>query len=255
MNNKLYKELSLSDREKSIILGSLLGDGSLKIHKGYANARFSFRHSITQKEYFMWKTRELAAIGSDKCVFPQKADGWAKMEKLRFQSRALPVLTELYRLTHERHQFAISRSWLNQLTPLSLAIWWCDDGSIISNGRKGVICTDGFDEKSVRLIARYMEVVWKVRMHGGPIARIRDSKLTRYWRLWLSTEELKKFLRIILPYVPVSGMLYKFVLLYKDSQLQQRWISEMESLSGFSRGAIENAYAKRISNCKFQRMI
>lgn len=250
MNNKLYKELSLSDREKSIILGSLLGDGSLKIHKGYANARFSFRHSIAQKEYFLWKARELAAIGSDKCVFLQKADGWAKLEKLRFQSRALPVLTELYRLTHEQHQFAISRSWLNQLTPLSLAIWWCDDGSIISNGRKGVICTDGFDEKSVRLLARYVEVVWKVKMHVGPITRQRANERVRYWRLWLSTEELKKFLRIIIPYIPVPSMIYKFVLLYKDSQLQQRWISEMESLSVFSRDAIEKAYAERISKRK-----
>lgn len=252
MNNKLYKELSLSDREKSIILGSLLGDGSLKIHKGYANARFSFRHSIAQKEYFMWKAHELAAISSDKCVFLQKADGWAKMEKLRFQSRALSTLTELYRLTHEQHRFAISRSWLNQLTPLSLAIWWCDDGSIISNGRKGVICTDGFDEKSVRFLARYMEVVWKVKVHAGPITRQRDNEHILYWRLWLSTGELKKFLRIIIPYIPVPSMIYKFVLLYKDSQLQQRWISEMISMSYFSRDAIEKAYAEKISKWNFR---
>lgn len=250
MNNK--KELSLSDREKSIILGSLLGDGSLKIHKGYANARFSFRHSIAQKKYFAWKARELAAICGHRCVFSQKADGWAKMAKLRFQSQALPALTELYRLTHKRHQFMISRSWLNQLTPLSLAIWWCDDGSIIGNGRKGVICTDGFDEKSVRLLARYMEVVWKVEMHVGPITRQRDNERVQYWRLWLSTEELKKFLRIILPYIPVPSMIYKFVLLYKDSQLQQRWISEMENLTIFSRDAIQKAYAEKISRRNFR---
>lgn len=244
------QELSLSDHERAIILGSLLGDGSLKIHHGYANARFSFRHSIAQKEYFMWKAHELAALSSDKSVFLQEADGWSKKEKLRFQSQALPALTFLYHLTHKQGKFLISRKWLNQLQPLSLMIWWCDDGSIIGNGRKGVLCTDGFDEQSVRLIARYVEVVWKIHVHVGPIRRVRDGKNVEYWRLWLSTEELKKFLRVILPYVPVPNMLYKFILLYNDSQLQQRWISEVEHLSGYSRIEIEKAFREKIKKWK-----
>lgn len=239
------QELSLSDREKALILGSLLGDGSLKIHHGYANARFSFRHSIAQKEYFLWKAHELTALGSEKSVFTQPADGWSKEPKLRFQSLALPILTSLYHLTHKQGHFLIRRTWLNQLQPLSLAIWWCDDGSIIGNGRKGVLCTDGFDEQSVRRIAQYMEVVWKVNMHVGAIRRIREQKRVEYWRLWLSTEELKKFLRIILPYVPVLSMLYKFIVLYNDSQLQQRWISEVEHLSGYSRDEIEKNIVRK----------
>ena len=51
------------------------------------------------------------------------------------------------------------------MTPLSLAIWWLDDGSIIGNGRKGVLCTDGFDEESVHVLARYLEKVWGVYAH------------------------------------------------------------------------------------------
>ena len=43
----------LSCQTRSILLGSLLGDGSLKIHKGYQNARFSFRHTIKQQDYFL----------------------------------------------------------------------------------------------------------------------------------------------------------------------------------------------------------
>lgn len=60
MENKNLENLKrryelLSDSTKAILLGLLLGDGSLKIHKGYKNARMSFRHSIKQKEYFEWK--------------------------------------------------------------------------------------------------------------------------------------------------------------------------------------------------------
>jgi len=50
-NKKLFK-IPLSYQCKSIILGSLLGNGSLKFYNGSKNARLSFRHSIIQKEYF-----------------------------------------------------------------------------------------------------------------------------------------------------------------------------------------------------------
>lgn len=230
----MNQEMSLSDREREIILGSMLGDGSLKLHRGYANARFSFRHSIKQKEYFDWKVGELKGISGPVNVFLQKKDGWSRVEKLRFQSRALPSLTELYRRTCKKGKLIIERNWLNQLTTLSLLVWWCDDGSIIGGGRKGVFCTDGFEEKAVRRLAQYLKVVWKIKTHVGAINRVRQEETKRYWRLWLSTEELKRFLRIILPELKVPDLLYKFILKYRDSQLQQRWISEVSSLSGFS---------------------
>ena len=54
----------LSERTNQIILGSILGDGSLKIQNKYRNARFSFRHSIIQQEYFFWKIRELVEVSA-----------------------------------------------------------------------------------------------------------------------------------------------------------------------------------------------
>ena len=36
-------------------------------------------------------------------------------------------------------------------------------------------------------------------------------------------------------------MLYKILLTYKDSQIQERWISEVEKLGNFSKLDIENA--------------
>ncbi len=73
----------------------------------------------------------------------------------------------------------------------------------------------------------------------APINRSRGSKQEQYWRLWIySTEDLKKFLRIIIPHIPVKTMLRKVLLLYKDSQMQQRWISEVTSLSKFSKETV-----------------
>ncbi|MBI2459773.1 MAG: hypothetical protein HYV53_04485 [Parcubacteria group bacterium] len=237
----------LSDRAKEIILGSLLGDGSLKIHDKYKNARFSFRHSEAQKDYFFWKVKNLKEISSKNCVFWQENNGgFSSNKKIRYQSLALPSLTEIYQLTHKKKKLRISRRWLNKMTALSLAIWWFDDGSLIANGRKGVFCTDGFDEKSVKTLAQYFLVVWKIKTKVAPITRKRRGEQKKYWRLWLySTEELKKFLRLILPQTPTASALSKVALLYNDQQLQQRWISEIVQLSRFSLSAIMAEYEKK----------
>lgn len=231
LSRKKLTQISLSDQCKAIIYGSLLGDGSLQLQKNYKNARFYIRHSQVQEEYFLWKVNALQEIASEpSSIQRSERSGYSQNQSLLFQSRALPQLTEIWEITHKRsHSLVIQRRWLNHLTPLSLAIWWLDDGSLISNHRKGVICTDGFDESSVLLLARYLKVVWNVEAHVGPITRQRtdrNSSQEVYYRLWFGTEELKKFLRIILPHVPLC-MLRKVVLLYKDTELQQRWISEI----------------------------
>jgi hypothetical protein len=253
------KIVPLSEQTKEIILGSLLGDGSLRIHEPYRNARFSFRHSVGQRLYFDWKKNQLNEISSQNCVWLQKADekSYSSRPKIRYQSLATESLTELFVLTHKRGKLEIRRKWLNMLTPLSLAVWWMDDGSIISNGRKGVICTDGFSDESVKILAKYLQKVWDIKVNIASVKKPRDGKKEKYFRLWLrSTEELKKFLRIILPHIQVEEMLSKAILLYKDNQLLERWISEIEENSKFSRETVEKYVSIKKSKWKnFQKMI
>lgn len=213
--------MPLSDQCKEIILGSLLGDGSLKIHKPYKNARFSFRHSVRQKDYFFWKIKKLKEVSSKKCFWEQND------KKFRYQSLALESLTELYYLANHNGKVSVNRKWLNKLNPLSLAVWWLDDGSLVGNSRKGVFCTEGFSRQNVMILSRYLNHNWSVKTHV--------ARRGRYYQLRIySTEELKKFLKIILPYISVANMLPKVILLYKDQDLQQRWISEVCRLTRFS---------------------
>ncbi len=244
---KRYYQVPLSDRVKEIILGTILGDGSLKKQKKYKNVRLQFRHSEKDSEYFFWKVKELQEITSNKSVKKQKPDGYSQNNKLRFLSAALPSLSQLHELTYQKNKLKIKRRWLNNMTPLSLAVWWCDNGSLIGEGgRKGVFCTDSFDQKSVKIIQQYLKKVWDIETKVASISRPRDGKKEQYWRLWIqSTEELKKFLRIIIPHLPVKTMLRKVIFLYKDSQYQQRWISEIISLSKFSQEEILSELKKK----------
>jgi LAGLIDADG DNA endonuclease family len=233
LNRTKLKQISLSDDCKSIIYGTLLGDGCLQKSKGYKNARLSIRHSAVQSDYFDWKVAKLQEeLASPRSVQIQKPNGFSSHNKLLFQSRACEPLTEIMSITHHHNHLCIQRRWLNHLNALSLAIWWCDDGSIIANGRKGVLCTDGFDEASVRLLADYLQTVWGIYVHVGAIKRNRkfgNSSKPCYYRLWFSTTQLQNWLRIIMPSIPVASMLYKVILIYKHSAYQQRWISEVKS--------------------------
>ena len=248
----MHQYTPLSKKTRAIILGSLLGDGSLKVHPLYKNARFSFRHSHTQQHYFLWKVEQLKEISSDQCMWKQAKngfDGWGTV-KWRYQSKALPVLTELFHLTHPHGTFLIRRKWLNLLTPLSLALWWQDDGSIIANGRKGVICTEGFTQSEVRLLRQYLKNVWHVETAVAPKSAREPSKV----RLWFrSSQQLQSFMRIILPYIVVEQMIPKFILLYHDHQLQQRWISEVARLSRFPLSTVVKHYRQKKERWKKYR--
>ena len=264
LSRKRLANLSLSCSERSVILGGLLGDGSLKIYPGYKNARYSIRHSEKQSTYFFYKVNLLSALNSGGSVQRQKADGWSLLGKLRYQSRALTALTQIHNVTHKKNKLRVKRKWLNHLTAHSLAIWWFDDGSIIGKGRKGVLCTDGFSEAECLILAKYLLLVWKIRARVGKVSKQRWKEATlscariengsdlensckpkglhsvknksqdhdlqgNYsYRLYLSTEQLKLFLKIILPHLPCKEMFYKVLLIYKDLRLQERWISEVE---------------------------
>ena len=204
---KLYDQILLSDDCKSIVLGSILGDGKLKINKGNKNARLSIRHSEVQREYYEWKVSKLLEIAAPKSTQEQeqeqKPTGNSKKRKLLYQSRSLETLTMIYNLTYKENKLVIKRRWLNHLTPLALAIWWMEEGRLISKKKKGVICTDGLKPEEVKKIERYLWVKWGVKTKMREKTKEYKGEIKRYPRLWIeSTEELKKWVKIIEDHIP-----------------------------------------------------
>jgi len=248
----------LSDRVRSVLLGLVLGDGSLKIHSGYKNARMSFRHSITQKDYFFWKREVLRQeLSGNEDWWEQTPDKAHYKEfgkhKLRYQSRARPCLTYLYNLTHETSrgsEIVIKRSWLNLMTPLSLAVWWFDDGSLVGNASQGVFCTDGFKKEDTKILEQYIKIVWNINVESRSVGLVKYDGQERF-RLYIKThEDLIKFLKLIIPHTPTLLMVKKVLLLYEDVELQQRWISEIVSNTSFTQQAVEGVCKERKSLLK-----
>lgn len=243
-------KLSRFDQARAIVFGSLLGDGCLEINKGYQNARFSFRHSAKQKDYFFWKARKTSIFSSNKSIWIQdetnKDNSFGKI-KLRFQSKALPELTKIWNVTHINNQKTINNKWLDMITPLSLATWWLDDGSLVGNSRKGVFCTDSFSQKEIKLLKDFLDNKLGINAKTC-IVNKSAIRLNIY-----STNDLKKFFKIIAPYVEVESMLYKILLLYQDDKYQESWISEIFSKTSYSKKVISKITNERKKKWKMFR--
>ena len=244
--NKKFYQIELTMSVKQIILGGILGDGSLKIAKKCKNAGYAERHSSVQKEYLMWKFSMLnKELGGQFITVKSDINSFSVNSKVSYKSQLNPKLTELHLLTHTKNKKKIKRSWLNCLQPLALAIWWCDDGSLSCQGRQGVLCTDGFSFDEQKIIVKYLKKVWQIECIIFENTSTYKGKVIKKNRLrFASRIHLEAFLTIILPHIPVSSMLYKTMICYKDPKNQERWISKVKkSLPQFSK-EIEVNYEK-----------
>ncbi|WP_369786491.1 intein-containing recombinase RecA [Saccharomonospora xinjiangensis] len=116
------KEL-LSDQQRQVVLGSLLGDGNLSANRdGRRGVRFRMGHGAKQADYLDWK---VALLGNIACTRTTDDTGAVFAD-----FTPLPELEELRRAVYfgdgKKH---VSWDFLKALTPLALAVWYMDDGS------------------------------------------------------------------------------------------------------------------------------
>ncbi len=120
----------LSDFQLEIIRGSLLGDGSLSStsRRKSSGVRFRLGHVLKQKKYLEWKASLFKNIPY--YIFSDK-------KSIRFDLTPLPELYFLRKEMYKRNYKFLSADALANLTPLSLAIWYMDDGSLVIRNKAG----------------------------------------------------------------------------------------------------------------------
>lgn len=115
---------SLTQLQRSVIIGSILGDGYLRIFPGRKNALMEFNHSFKQKEYVDWKYSILKNI-SGSAPKMRKSNG--NRIAYRFYSKQISELSELYKLFYKNGRKIIPDA-IN-LDTIILSVWFMDDGS------------------------------------------------------------------------------------------------------------------------------
>ena len=187
---------SLTEFERSIIIGSLLGDGYMRIMPGRSNAFLEINHSIKAKEYVDYKFEKLKRICESA---PKKRNTNEGRVAYRFFTKQHKDLTILYEMFYKNKRKIIPKNLL--LDPLSLAIWYMDDGSK-SRDRDIYLNTQQFSLLEQNSLVDYLAKF-------GIKARLNKDK--KYYRIRILKESIGEFMKIISPYI-IPSMQYKLVM-------------------------------------------
>ncbi len=183
---------SLTQYQKSIIIGTLLGDGYVRKIQGRKDAFLEINHSLKQKEYVDWKYRHLKNIVRTE---PKPRSGNGKRMAYRFFSRQMPELTRFMELFYENKKKVIPDITLD---PIMLTVWFMDDGSrcresdVYLNTQQFSIENQG---KLIRLLGDF-----------GLQAKLNKDK--EYYRIRFLKTSIKRLQEIIAPHL-IPSMKYK----------------------------------------------
>ncbi len=200
-NLKIQKNprLLLTQEEQDLIVGSLLGDASIRQRE--KNCCFRFTHSIKQKKYAQFKNQMLSNLNISEFREVKRNIKGRILHALDFATKTHPVFNYYRNLFYKNGRKVINKKILNQINARGLAIWICDDGSYDNTQGYIILCTNSFTLEEHELMKEF----FKKKFELNPTIGFRDKK---YYYLRFKQEDSKKLIEIIKPFIP-KCMLYK----------------------------------------------
>ena len=199
---------NLVQEAEQVLLGSLLGDGCLikekyKKYKGNIRwdnviPRYREKHCLKQEEYFLWKINILKFILRIKTYFEINMTGKGGHKTICLTSLHHPFLKNYYNLFYPNGKKVVTEEVLNKLTPLGIAIWYCDDGSYDYRIKYAKIHTNGFTYEENGLIQNWFSEKFGIECKVGRKGDRRYNK--DYYQIMIPRPD--KFFRLIKEYVP-----------------------------------------------------
>ena len=110
----------LSDFQWEVVLGGLMGDGALSPTRSGNGARFRWGHGRSRPTYGDWKASLFANLSVSRSTNAKGA--------VFHDVQPLPELAALRDAVYVGGKKVLSDDYLKRLTPLSLAVWYMDDG-------------------------------------------------------------------------------------------------------------------------------
>jgi len=194
----------LSDFQKSVIFGTLLGDASISYNR--KTMQLVSVHGQNQLDYI--RIKQVIFKGS-----LYKCRGGYLPEKFlwRVHSPSIDDLDDIFNVCYKNSKKSVSVEWLNRIDAIGLAMWYMDDGSITSNrGRSkcALFHTEGFSKEECKLIVSWFDKSWGIKSS----VYTNGAKGQYYIRLTCASSIV--FWDIIAPWC-IPSMNYKFPSTYK----------------------------------------
>lgn len=206
-----HRKETSSEVAKQIALGKLLGDASLSVKHGILNGGFSFNHSIKQKEYFDETVR---LLGDDCHKYKNSTSGYgSELLRAHYVSSG-DIYEDVCRKCWDGEKKKITKEWCDCLTPISLAFWYMDDGSIHNADSDHLrpriyIATNSFSVHECNLLIDALKNKFDIE------AKLNTKESYNGNVLSLDTKNTDKFCLLVAPYI-CDGMKYKLPIKYRN---------------------------------------
>ena len=197
--NHDLRAVPFTQRQKDIALGSLLGDAYLR--PSGTSFSLSFTHGEKQKAYLDWKREEFQNFITQEDYYCNTREFRGNLPTYQIATITHPYLTELHDMCYGSGKKVVTSEWLEQLSPLSLAVWYMDDGSINKRYKTIVLCTNSFSYDEQVLIIDFLAARF------GTVAKI-EPRRNNQTVLRINASQRYRFLELISPHIP-DCMSYK----------------------------------------------
>lgn len=203
---KAYKKnLKITSRQQEILMGTLLGDAHLETQDKGRTFRLKIEHSIKQKDYVDWLYQEFKELTRTP---PQARKRYVKLRtvegvygKYWFNTLSIGPLRFYAQQFYQDGEKVAPRLIHRWLTPLALAVWFMDDGSIKSHEHRTVLLnTHSFDVVSLKRLQKTLQEKF------GVLTKLRKQR--EGTQIYILSETVDKFLNFIEPYI-IPSMRYK----------------------------------------------
>lgn len=194
---KNYKAIKETRKMEQLIIGTLLGDGSLELNKKTKakNARYKAGHSNKQLEYIIHKH---SVLGADIC------SNIIYTKNVAFNTISHPYFTKYYSEFYKNGKKVIPFDLLERMSSLGLAYLFMDDGSRDSktNSYYLSLCSFELDEQKKFMQFLFNKFGIKTSLHA------KGTKDNKYHHIYIKAESRNILIKLIEPYI-IPSMKYK----------------------------------------------
>lgn len=195
------KKIKLNKEQREIIIGKLLGDGCLETANNGKTVRLKIEHSLSQKDYVDWIYQKLQNLVETAPKIKIQNIKGKDYNKYWFNTLSFGFLRFYYQQFYIDNKKIVPKFIYRWLTPLALAVWFMDDGSIKSKECNGkYFNTQGFDDLSIK---RLQEALKKNFQISTTLRKQKEGK-----QIYIPSKEVCKLKKIIEKHVILS-MKYK----------------------------------------------
>ena len=186
----------MSEKQRAILIGLVLGDGYLTPFKGNSRkSALDMKANQKELEYLQWLRSELKSLGISRLRFR------IEDSQYRFVTRRLMEIGQLRKIFYSKGKKTVPGDIVKYLkNPLTLAVWYQDDGTLDSRKRyhhNALIATHCFSFKNCQLLAQALKTNFNLDVR---VCRcLMRGKL--HYRLYIASKSMGKFFTLIMPYI------------------------------------------------------